>query len=493
MLYGLCVPSSASAPDRPSKSLNYSSDSLSLYNSMLSYTTGTSLEPRGVYAPHSRLFEDEGVPSWWVNVGMEGGRLRGGKRGFKVKGWDNGFYRGDKRTRDDLIKASEGLGKILELFSGLLRYNYSITLLDIIAPAEGAGLYRVKELGAGKEDLVDGGVWGEFDDISLGNTQGFGWEGRGPAELLGATVDYNDEAVWLGPSMIGGRCLLTPISNEEQAALVEKREVRLAVTSLTKRTAKTWTSIQDAPPSPITAIILIPRPNPFRDSLHSSQLVDTYEGDINGLRSRFSTVFRRGLHGIGMKGEVSVREERESFLVDVDPENRHGYEDPRSFEDRRLTLPPNAIAIVNLVKFCGDVDEHLEGAGELTAKGEMVAEMIRATGMLVRDGWGGGGTNHTQKVWGEDYEGGVGGEIVRGLRMEHSSASSPLSGLVSRVLIDPESPDSALFKPSTSSQRGWDILRGAVIESLLDMKRPLLGLEYVEKEVRLDEERSDEL
>lgn len=272
MLYGLCVPSSASAPDRPSKSLNYSSDSLSLYNSMLSYTTGTSLEPRGVYAPHSRLFEDEGVPSWWVNVGMEGGRLRGGKRGFKVKGWDNGFYRGDKRTRDDLIKASEGLGKILELFSGLLRYNYSITLLDIIAPAEGAGLYRVKELGAGKEDLVDGGVWGEFDDISLGNTQGFGWEGRGPAELLGATVDYNDEAVWLGPSMIGGRCLLTPISNEEQAALVEKREVRLAVTSLTKRTAKTWTSIQDAPPSPITAIILIPHSNSFRDSLRSTQL-----------------------------------------------------------------------------------------------------------------------------------------------------------------------------------------------------------------------------
>jgi hypothetical protein len=155
-----------------------------------------------------------------------------------------------------------------------------------------------------------------------------------------------------------------------------------------------------------------------------------------------------------------------------------------------LVLPPNAIAIVNLVKFCGDVDEHQEGDGELTVQGQMVGEMIRAAGLLVRDGWGGGGSNHTQRLWGEEYEGGIGGEIVRGLRsasaVDTSSPSpppiSPLGGLVSRVLTDPSASEPALFKPSTSSQRGWDILDGAVVESLLDMKRPKLGLEYAEKQ-----------
>ena len=376
---------------------------------------------------------------------MEGGKLTGGKRGWKCAGWGNGFYRGDSRTRDDLRHANEGLLKTLELFSSLLRYNYNITLLSISPPDEGAGVYRVTELDSGKENVMDGGVWGEFDDISFGGTIGGGWEGRGPAELLGVTVDYSDEAIWLGPTDIGGDCLVTPRSIPEQVTMVEELGA-----------------------------------------------LDTYDRDIRGLRSSYSTALRRGLHCIGMKGEVSLRVERESFLVDVDPSGRHGYEDPKSFEERRSALPPNAIAIVNLVKFCGNVDEHLEGDGELTVLGQMVGEMIRAAGLLVRDGWGGGGTNHTQKIWGEEYEGGIGGEIVRGLRLaaaaETSSLSypqpaSPFGGLVSRVLAnDSSASKSTLFKSSISTQRGWDILDGTVVESLLDTKRPKMGLEYAEKQ-----------
>jgi hypothetical protein len=84
------------------------------------------------------------------------------------------------------------------------------------------GVYKVTELGSGKENFMDGGVWGEFDDISFGGTMGGGWEGRGPAELLGATVDYNDEAIWLGPTQVGGDCLITPRSIDEQVAMVEE-------------------------------------------------------------------------------------------------------------------------------------------------------------------------------------------------------------------------------------------------------------------------------
>ena len=112
IIYKLCEPKhNSSLSTRPSP-LGYSDTALSLYSSLLQFTNGTSLEPLGVYAPHSRLFDEGGVPSWWVNVGMDGGRLTGGKRGWKCAGWGTGFYRGDKRTRDDLRIADEGLLKV---------------------------------------------------------------------------------------------------------------------------------------------------------------------------------------------------------------------------------------------------------------------------------------------------------------------------------------------------------------------------------------------
>ena len=88
---------------------------------------------------------------------------------------------------------------------------------------------------------------------------------------------------------------------------------------------------------------------------------DDYDRAIEGIRTNFTTMLRQAIVRMGMCGNVI----------------------------REGDVPNNMIAIVNLVKYMGEGDCISMENSKLRVYGEMVQEMIRAFGLLQREGWGG--------------------------------------------------------------------------------------------------------
>jgi len=74
------------------------------------------------------------------------------------------------------------------------------------------------------------------------------------------------------PLMVAEKIRLAGMVKQSKVRLDDERSDELITQSQAANTTASRTSVQDAPPSPlITAIILTHHPNPFRDSLRSSQ------------------------------------------------------------------------------------------------------------------------------------------------------------------------------------------------------------------------------
>ncbi|GMH69322.1 hypothetical protein TL16_g05129 [Triparma laevis f. inornata] len=313
----------------------------------------------------------------------------------------------------------ETLRSGLTVGSDLLTHYYNLSLSDLEVPEVGPVFARAMSE-SGLNDEYFNGPREKGDTVTMCEATGGGWEGSGAGELLGVwNKEGRGNGGWLGPS------------RWDQ-----------------------WDDTGNPVTHPKTPVI-----------------IDLYDIDTKSLKTTYDTAIRCICLQILLHGEVSVRKDKLNLSPNLT--------NPTSDE---VPPPPNLIPTLNVVRYVGEADV-IESSNVLTTYGELVGEMLRAIGEATSAGWGGGGTNNMQKVYGEEWEGGVCGRILDILEGNRDSHPNPteLDKIVNMILCYSPIQD-RLF----SGTPKWNLFYSVVMESLIDQKRPAKAVEFFEAKFGAD-------
>ena len=305
----------------------------------------------------------------------------------------------------------------LGVSSNLLTHFYNVSLADLTVSEAGPAYARAMSAAGVNDDYFVGPTL-PGDSITLCDGKGGGWDGVGAGELLGVWQRERGGGGWMGPSRHLGW------------------DTGGVVTSSS--------GPSDGEPEP----------------------KDTYDTDTLSIRSQWDTALRCICLKMMLHGEAFLRKWHDSEVYEEGTDALLHSDD--------ATLPPNIIPMLNLVRYVGEVEVIQSSSSQLTVYGEMVGEMIRAVGEATAAGWGGGGANKSQKLYGDEWRGGICGRIVDVLEGTQDLMTK-FDQIVSKMLLQSQTPiESLLFNGGES----WKLFYSVVMESLIDQKRPAKAIEY---------------